>query len=192
MIDFLTHEIGNLFVRLADRYGSEWTMKWAERDPKAMVTAWREELHAFAGGSQSQIAAVFDAAMHNLPPRPVNAPQFRQLCEQAREGMRRDQHQPAGGLPVRGPTPEERAKLQELRNRVAGGNLFARPSTDWAFRLVDRHAAGESVSHAALKMAREVVESVQARRALAEFRADIGDAHPSASEPDPLPALPQE
>lgn len=170
-IDYLAHEIGTLFIRLADRYGTDWSLKWAERDPHAMVRAWRDELQAFAG-SQQYVAAIFDGAMrNNLPDRPVNAPQFRRLCEQARDTLNRQKHAPAGyHVPVRGPTPEEAAQLRELRDRIAKGGLFERPGTAWAQRVVYAFETQTPLAsstndkppgHYAYRMAREVIANRQ-------------------------------
>jgi hypothetical protein len=179
-IDYLAHELGQLFTRLAARYGASWSAKYEGVDPRRMLMEWRDELRGF-DGSAGYIAAVFDEAMHHLPVRPVNAPEFRLLCEQARNALSRQQARPEESKPVRGPTEAERAALERLREKVVSGGLFARPSTEWAFRIVERAAAGEHVSHASLAMAREVVASVEARRALHE--PDAYDAHPSALEP---------
>lgn len=159
--DRLRAELVGTFTRMRLHYGAEWAGKWAGIELGDMLAEWAQVL-AGIRGSQEHVAAVLAEAMRVLPERPPNAQVFRRLCVEAQDRMR----VPAGPgrqLPVRGPTPEERASLQQLRDSIACGTLFARPGPEWAQRIVDSHARGEQVGFAALRLAREVVEA-QARR----------------------------
>lgn len=155
--DNLRQALVTLFERMANLYGSKWVAMWKDRDLQAIVSDWREELDAF-NGSAEFVAKVVDEAMRHLPEQPPTAPQFRRMCEQARERLRVPAVPPPSA-PVRGPTRAELDAVLALRERVAAGSLFARPSTDWAFDLVAKHERGEPVSHAGVRMAREVVEN---------------------------------
>lgn len=168
----LRYELTKAFAVMRSRYGAEWDAKWARVAEDELLEAWAGELVVF--GNQPQ---VFAWVLTHLPERAPNPMQFRRLADQA---PRHPQGEARQGLPVRGPTPEERASLLQLRESLVRGSLFARPGTQWANALVERATEGASVSHAALRLAREVVDAQERRRANPPARHDVFDAHPSA------------
>lgn len=176
--DRLRAELVGTFRRMTLHYGAEWAARWKAEDAADLLTEWARSL-AVVNGSQDHIARVLTEALRNLPERPPSLETFRRLCLEAQERLRVPAA-PAQGLPVRGPTPQERANLVLLRAGLAAGSLFARPGTAWAFAIVQRHERGEPVSHATLKMARDVVALVRARTEV--LTPDSYDAHPSALE----------
>jgi hypothetical protein len=145
------HTVSNAIEFLARRYGNDWTTKWAKVSAEHLLADWCGELSAFTNRPEA-----ITWALHSLPERCPNATQFRHLCMQA---PRPEPEHKQDEEPVRGPTPLERESLRDLRDRIARGGLFARPSSDWAYALVEKAARGEEVSYAGLRMACAVVDA---------------------------------
>ena len=169
-MNMLEHAVKGVLSALLQTYGAEFSGKYAASTPQELQAAWATELRAYT----HDLDAIAWALRH-LPERCPNPVQFRNLCAQAP----RAQQQAKDVAPVRGPTPAERETLRESRDGIASGGLFAKPSADWAYLLLERHERGEYVSYAALTRARAVVDE---RRRIA--------ALPAMTLPEPEPPLP--
>lgn len=152
---YLKHAVDRLFDRLSAVYGRDFTAKFDGVTVDAVKTAWANELRGF----EKQFDAV-SWALDNLPERCPNAVQFKLLC-------RRAPTEAAAALPsnakLRGPTPEERAKLRAMAADIRRGTLFAKPGRQWAYDLIACHEAGWRNGQvfrstpAALEMARDAI-----------------------------------
>ena len=147
--------VDELFERLGVRYGAAFMRQWPDADPAAVKADWANVLSGF-GAHPDAIAY----ALENLPERPVNALQFRELCRRA----------PAPNAP-RLPAPKADrsvaaaalAKLRTLRNRE--------PSNDWAVRLRSREQAGEPLTLAQREAWRVALrEGAPSQEALADLQ----------------------
>jgi len=101
-----THEVERAFARMTVAYGREFLQRFEGQDLEKIKAGWVFELKGYS------LDAIAWAAAH-LPPRAPNLPEFQALCAKAP----RPQQMPmkADTSPVRGPTPAERAKLEELK-----------------------------------------------------------------------------
>jgi hypothetical protein len=70
--------IDALFAKLSIRYGSAFLAQWPDADPALLKADWAEVLAGFANHPAS-----IRYAIENLPERPVNAIQFRNLARLA-------------------------------------------------------------------------------------------------------------
>lgn len=141
----LKHAIDEAFERLGKLYGRQFATLYDESSIDDVKTQWVREI--------SQIPDVLDAiawAMRNLPERPPNAIQFRNLCRQA--PSKQAQAMTQSNAHVRGPTPEELAALHSLRDSIG----HRTPSRQWAHDLIAKHERGEEVGGYPLRCAREV------------------------------------
>lgn len=165
----LRYELTKAFAAMRAKYGAEWDAKWAKVAEDDLLQAWADELAVFGNRPE-----VFAWALAHLPERAPNPMQFKRLADQA---PRHDPHAPAQALPVRGPTPQERAALAQVRDGIGSG----RPSVDWAYRIVERYQRGEAVAFGTLRIAAEALEAQEKRRAAPpSSRPDAYGAHPSA------------
>lgn len=138
--------IDRIFDKLTLTYGQSFLRRWADIDLNAVKSDWAHELAGFA-----QHPRAIAWALQNLPPeRPPTVLEFRAVARRA----------PAEDLP-RLPEPKadparvaaELAKLAPLMKRPEG-----KTDTDWAHRILAKHAAGVRVTRTVLAMAREVAE----------------------------------
>jgi hypothetical protein len=138
--------VDRIFDKLTLIYGQSFLRRWADIDLNAVKSDWAHELAGFA---QHPRAIAF--ALENLPPeRPPTVLEFRAMARRA----------PAEDLP-RLPEPKadparvaaELAKMAPLKvdhSRIRLGR------TDWAHRILARHAAGGRVTRTVLAMAEDV------------------------------------
>jgi hypothetical protein len=148
MSSFPAGFVDRIFAKLSITYGRDFTARWEGLDARDIKEDWRCELDGF-----ERFPHAIAYALKHLPEKPPTVLEFRALCRQAPE-------EPAPRLdppPTRGPTPAELEALKRLRNDIASGTYFAKPSREWAYRLVQRVANGEIAPSGALKMAREVI-----------------------------------
>lgn len=159
MNPMLAHAVDGVLSRLARTYAAEFAAKFEAVAPVDLRSTWCQELSGFT----HELDAIAWAERH-LPERCPNAVQFRNLCHQA---PRVGPAAPMTGSkdPVRGPTQAERDQLRELRDSIRAGQLFAKPSRQWAHDLVACHERGQrngkafAATPASLAMALEVAEA---------------------------------
>lgn len=140
--------VDRLFARLQATYGRSFMAMYDGIDDNAVKSAWAHELAAYENALHP-----LAWALENLPGRPPNVIQFRDLCRQA----------PAAEVP-RLPEPKadparvaaELAKLTEVRNKVASvlsGRL------DWAHALKAKDEANpRSVTPTVRKMYQDALK----------------------------------
>lgn len=66
----------HLFAKLGVRYGAAFLRQWTDTDPALVKADWAEVLDGTSGDA-------IGYALRNLPDRPMNATQFRDLCRRA-------------------------------------------------------------------------------------------------------------
>lgn len=137
--------IDRIFDKLTLTYGQAFLRRWADIDINAVKSDWAHELAGFA---QHPRAIAF--ALENLPAeRPPTVLEFRAMARRA----------PAEDLP-RLPEPKAdparvAAELAKLAPVLKGNDV--RPGrTDWAHRILAKHAAGARVTRTVLAMAEDV------------------------------------
>lgn len=139
--------IDRLFQRLGATYGAAWTRQWADVPIGDVKSAWSHELSGF-----SERLDALAWALENLPARPPNVIEFKQLCRNA----------PAPEMPK---LPEPKADPERLRAELAKlGEMRAKLSTGqtvdhraWARRIMGRYEGGEKVNPTTLRFAREAL-----------------------------------
>jgi len=131
-----TKAIDRVFERLSATYGAAWTRQWSGVPIASVKTAWAHELAGFA---QNLLCIAW--ALENLPEKPPNAIEFKQLC-------RRAPIEEKQSLPAPQPDPQrvqtELAKILPVLQQIRSGS--GGHSTDpkaWARRLKAREEAGE-------------------------------------------------
>lgn len=142
--------VDRIFDKLTLTYGQSFLRRWTDIDLNAVKSDWAHELSGFEAHPKA-----IAWALQNLPPdSPPTVLQFKFLARRA----------PPDELPrLEAPKadPErvaaELAKLAPVLKAPA-----ARPSTDWARRIVDRAEAGEILSPTTLRMAREALARKEA------------------------------
>jgi hypothetical protein len=143
--------IDRIFARLGAAYGRQFLDLYADIDPADVKTAWCHELSAF--GSQAALRRIA-WALDNLPDRAPNAPQFRQLCMQAKLPE-------PPPLPMPPANPERmRAELEKLGHVEKTKRMSANTRFDhkaWAKSLIARDSAGERVRPISLRFAKEAL-----------------------------------
>lgn len=139
--------VDRLFERLTATYGRQFLSMYEGLDANAVKSSWAHELSGFAGNLHS-----IAWALENLPERPPNAIEFRNLCRRSPEPERpRLPEPPANPERIR----EELAKLGPVREQLSTGG---RPNTAWAHAIVTRAQAGERITPTVLGMAKFVVD----------------------------------
>jgi hypothetical protein len=140
-----TKVIDRLFERLGATYGASWSKMWADVPLVDVKTAWAHELSGFATHLQD-----LAWALENLPERPPNIIEFRNLCRKAPriEPLRIEN---IAAMPER--VNEE---LNKLRTIIIEKPKKSDP-TDWARRHIARYQAGEKVMPLTLRFAREAL-----------------------------------
>lgn len=137
--------IDRLFDRLAATYGRSFWSIYEGVEPGAVKTAWAHELSGFAGNLHA-----LAWALENLPERAPNVIEFRNLARKA----------PATEAPR---LPDAKADPQRVRNELAKLGEIRRDmptrkavNSDWAHRIIAKHASGIRVTRTVLAMAQDV------------------------------------
>lgn len=141
-----TKTIDRLFERLTLAYGVQFMAQYEGMPIADVKTDWCEWLSMY-GNRLDAVAWALD----NLPERPTNAVQFRNLCRQA----------PAPAtpmLPSPPPNPERmRTELAKLAPVLSASKGEARDHKAWARSIVARDAAGERINRASAQFARQAL-----------------------------------
>lgn len=138
--------VDRIFDKLTLTYGQSFLRRWADIDLNAVKSDWAHEL---AGLQQHPRAIAF--ALENLPAeRPPTVLEFRATARKA----------PAEDVP-RLPEPKAdmkrvEAELAKLAPLKADIRFAPVGRTDWAHRIVAKHAAGGPVTRTVLAMAQDV------------------------------------
>lgn len=133
--------IDRLFKRLAASYGRSWDGMWESTPIEDVKTAWAHELSGFTP-HLDDVAWALD----NLPEKPPNVIEFRNLCRKA--------PRPTPPMLPSPPAQPDRvaAEMENLRMSVSSGKQDPK---DWARRIIARHEAGDRIIPISLRFARE-------------------------------------
>lgn len=141
-----TKTIDRLFERLALAYGVPFMAQYEGMSIGDVKTDWCEWLSPYG----ARLEAI-GWALENLPERPVNAVQFRNLCRSA----------PAPAtvlLPSPAPDPERmRAELEKLAPLLATKRSEPHDGRAWARAIVAADAAGQRLNMTRLRFARQAL-----------------------------------
>ncbi len=137
--------VDRIFDKLTLIYGQSFLRRWADIDLNAVKSDWAHELAGFA-----QHPRAIAYALENLPAeRPPTVLEFRAMARRCPPDETQRIEAPKAD-PAR--VAAELAKLAPIRQ----GENLGRPNTDWAHRIIAKHAAGGRVTRTVLGMAREV------------------------------------
>jgi hypothetical protein len=143
--------IDRLFERLALTYGASWQYSLGAAPIMDIKSMWAHELAPFLQSRESMNRVVW--ALENLPERPPNAIQFKNLCRQA----------PAPETPMlpSPPANPERvaAELAKLAPILAQQSQSGDPKA-WAKRIMLDHKGGFKRPVAVVQMARQALNNV--------------------------------
>ena len=144
----MTQPIDRLFERLSMTYGIAWDNSLGTAPLNEIKSFWMHELSGFMQSKESMMAISW--ALGNLPERPPNLVQFKNLCYQA-PAVQKPQ------LPAPPADPElvkqEMAKLAPLK---MGHGVDPKA---WARRILDEYAAGRKKPVAVVQMARDALNA---------------------------------
>lgn len=140
--------VERLYERLTGTYGRDFLDRYRALDENSVKSLWGHELAGFAGNLHA-----IAWGLENLPERPPNVIEFRNLCRRS----------PAPDVP-RLPEPKadparvaaELRKLAPIRRAAASGGEH--DGKAWARRLIARHEAGEDLRPIALRFARDALK----------------------------------
>jgi hypothetical protein len=140
--------VDRLFERLGVTYGADWDRSLGSAPIADVKGVWAHELAGFADK-----LPLLAWALENLPERPPNVIQFRNLCRLA----------PAPSAP-RLPEPKAdparvAAELAKLRPAISAAQekAAAFDHTGWAKRILARHDGGERLSPTTVLFARQAL-----------------------------------
>lgn len=141
-----------VFARFVAMYGSQKVgAMWADANHDEVREMWA---NAIARYSPQSIAVAIRDLVESGREWPPTLPEFVELCR--RGAVSRRAHAPAVALPLPKAAPEIVARaVMDVADAVSP----RRASRAWAHRIIERHRAGESVSIAALQMARRAIDA---------------------------------
>lgn len=142
-----TRIIDRLFERLTATYGNQWLRLWSGIPVNDAKSAWAHELSGFASKLES-----LAWALENLPEKPPNVIEFRNLARMAPAAEVPRLAEPAQNL------QRVAAALQSLKNLTNPERKEEkRDGLQWAKRIIQRVAQGNPPSNVAVTMAREAL-----------------------------------
>lgn len=152
--------IDRIFDRLSATWGRDFMNQWEGLKGDKIKAAWAHELSGYNPDlkpnpelvSTKKLMQPIAWALENLPEKPLNAIQFRALCQRAPAPVMLRLPEPAAD-PDR--VAAELDKLAPARQTVASAGPVDHKA--WARRLVANHAAGICVSVGPLRFAREAL-----------------------------------
>lgn len=143
----MTQPIDRLFERLSMTYGIAWDNSLGTAPLNEIKSFWLHELSSFMQSKESMMAISW--ALNNLPERPPNLIQFKNLCFQA----------PAVEKPQLPAPPADPARV---RNELAKWTNIRKDGQksdprDWARKILGDYAAGIKRSPTVVQMARDAL-----------------------------------
>lgn len=140
--------IERIFARLSGIYGSEFTYKWADVDNDALKAEWADALGGFHA---DDIGAALQSC--RAQPKAPNLPEFASMCRQNMNTRTTKQIPPL--------TPAERVAAAKVAQKVAQSMSEKKENPNgrkqWAYRLMEREAKGESLPHVSKMFWREAL-----------------------------------
>ena len=130
--------VDRLFDRLAATYGAAWVRSLGAAPIGEIKSVWDYQLSGFFQNRRAMMAVAW--ALDNLPDRPPNAVEFKNLCR----------HAPAIEQPALPAPPADPARVAAELAKMAPLRVPAAPaacdSKSWARRIIERVRGGEVVS----------------------------------------------
>ena len=143
----MTQPIDRLFERLSLTYGNAWDNSLGTAPLNEIKTFWMNQLSGFMQSKESMMAISW--ALNNLPERPPNLIQFKNLCYQA-PAVERPQLPSPPADPAR--VNSELAKWTNIRKDGQKSD-----PRDWARKILGDYAAGVKKSPTVVQMARDAL-----------------------------------
>ena len=139
--------VERLFAKFANAYGAaKLASMWPDDDHDAVKQMWGEQLGRF---EPETLRRALQATIDTDREWPPTLPEFLASCRRC--ALERRAHAPAAMLP----RPDSNPEVAQEAIAVAAKTISAmKPGREWARRLLNRHAAGEKLSHMQLTMAR--------------------------------------
>ena len=144
----MTQPIDRLFERLSLTYGNAWDNSLGTAPLNEIKTFWMNQLSGFMQSKESMMAISW--ALNNLPERPPNLIQFKNLCYQA-PAVERPQLPSPSADPAR--VSSELAKWTNMRKDGQKSD-----PRDWARKILGDYAAGVKKSSTVVQMARDALK----------------------------------
>ena len=142
--------VDRLFERLALTYGTQWDRVWEGRKIQDVKTVWADGLSGYASEGGLKCVAW---ALDNLPDRPPNLVQFRNLCFIApRETVFEIPPPPAN--------KEFVASVLAKVNPTVRDKSASFDHKGWAKRIIAREEAGEIMNPTTKRFSREALGMV--------------------------------
>lgn len=141
--------VDKIFDKLTLTYGQQFLRRWQDIDLNAVKSDWAHEL----SGYERFPKAIAYALQHLPVDKPPTVLEFRAMARRTPADEAPRLEAPKADPSLIAAELEKLAPLREL--------TFAKPSTEWAYRIVAKHDAGQRVNYLPLKMAREVVANTE-------------------------------
>jgi hypothetical protein len=141
--------IDRLFDRLFLTYGVAFSRTFEGLDLNAVKSSWAHELAYYASSKDAMGRIAW--ALDNLPERPPNVIEFRNICKRAPAIE-------AAPLPAPKANPERlKAEIAKLMGPAKVAAKTPTAGRDWAHRIVGRAKAGEVIAATTLRFAQEAL-----------------------------------
>ena len=141
----MTQPIDRLFERLSMTYGIAWDNSLGTAPLNEIKSFWMHGLSGFLQSKESMMAISW--ALNQLPERPPNLVQFKNLCYQA----------PAVERPKLPSPPADPERVKQELAKLAGINKPKQDPKDWARKILGDYAAGVKKPVAVVQMARDAL-----------------------------------
>jgi hypothetical protein len=142
----MTQPIDRLFERLSMTYGIAWDNSIGSAPLNEIKTFWMNQLSGFMQSKESMMAISW--ALNNLPERPPNLIQFKNLCYQA----------PAVEKPQLPSPPADPERVKQELAKLGAMNKPKSDPKDWARKILGDYAAGVKKSPTVVQMARDALK----------------------------------
>lgn len=143
----MTQPIDRLFERLSMTYGISWDNSLGSAPLNEIKSFWLNGLSGFLQSKESMMAISW--ALNNLPERPPNLVQFKNLCHQA----------PAVEKPklLEPPADPEQVRKELAKLATFRMNNVKQDPKDWARKILGDYAGGVKKSPTVVEMARNAL-----------------------------------
>jgi hypothetical protein len=143
----MTQPIDRLFERLSLTYGIAWDNSLGTAPLNEIKSFWMHELSGFMQSKESMMAISW--ALGNLPERPPNIVQFKNLCYQA----------PAVQKPQLPAPPADPERVRQELAKLGNFKATTVDPKDWARKILKDYAAGAKKTVTVVQMARDALKA---------------------------------
>jgi hypothetical protein len=141
--------IDRLFDRLLVTYGVSFSRTFEGIDLNAVKSSWAHELAYYATNRDTMARIAW--ALDNLPERPPNVIEFRNICKRAPVTE-------VEVLPMPKANPERlKAEIAKLMGPAKVAASAPTSGCDWAHRIVGRFNSGERLAASTLRFAQQAL-----------------------------------